>query len=320
VDAVITMFAEHKASPEDWPYTFSIRLGNAILSFARYIGKAFWPAHLAYLYPHPGYSLRWGQVWAALFLVIAVSALVIAQRRQRYLVVGWFWFLGTMVPLIGLVQIDVPALADRWAYIGFVGLFLMICWAVAEWAENQHWPKVVLPVTSLAVLMLLAGMTHRQIRYWSDSFALWTHTLEVTHRNWIAETNLGTLLRRYGQPEEASAHFYRAAEEEPGNAEVNWNVAVWSMSVETLGRPFDTMKKCWRYRRTIARMNRYGPTWDTPTAPWEIMPGPGSVTWQPRAFTNSHPCRRVASSTGRAIGGATLVRLSMSKFIPGSPS
>jgi tetratricopeptide (TPR) repeat protein len=225
-DAVITMFAEHKASPEDWPYTFSIRLGNAILSYVRYLGKAFWPFHLAYLYPHPGYSLRWAQVWAALFLLITVTVLVIARRRQRYLAVGWFWFLGTMVPVIGLVQIDAPALADRWAYIGFVGLFLMICWAVAEWVEQRHWPKLVLPVANLAALLLLAGITHRQMRYWSDSLTLWSHTLEVTHRNWIAETNLGALLQQRGQTEEALAHFYRAAEEEPGNTDVNLNVAI----------------------------------------------------------------------------------------------
>jgi hypothetical protein len=222
-DAVLTMFAEHKA--EEWPYTFSIRLGNGILSYARYIGKLFWPLHLSYLYPHPGYALRWGQVWAALLLLIAVSALVIARRRQRYLLVGWFWFVGTMVPVIGLVQIDLPALADRWAYIGFVGLFLMICWGVAEWAEARHFPRLALPLISVVILAILTAMTYRQIGYWRDSLTIWTHSLEVTQRNWVAEMNVGTFLQQRGQSEEALAHWHRAAEDQPTNADINLNVA-----------------------------------------------------------------------------------------------
>jgi len=222
-DAVLTMFAEHKA--EEWPYTLSIRLGNGILSYARYIGKLFWPLHLSYLYPHPGYSLRWGQVWAALLLLIAVSSLVIARRRQRYLLVGWFWFVGTMVPMIGLVQIDLPALADRWAYIGFVGLFLMICWGVTEWAEARHFPGLVLPLISVVILATLTVMTYRQVGYWRDSLTVWSHTLEVTHRNWVADMNIGFFLQQRGQSEEAVTHWRRAAEDQPTNADINLNVA-----------------------------------------------------------------------------------------------
>jgi tetratricopeptide (TPR) repeat protein len=222
-DAVITMFAEHKA--EEWPYTFSIRLGNGILSYARYIGKLFWPLHLSYLYPHPGYSLRWGQVWGALFLLIAVSAFVIARRHERYLLVGWFWFVGTMVPVIGLVQIDLPALADRWAYIGFVGLFVMICWGVAEWADAWRLPKPVLPLASAAVLIILTLLTYRQVEYWRDSLTIWTHSLEVTHRNWVADMNIGFFLQQKGQSEEALAHWQRAAEDQPTNADISLNVA-----------------------------------------------------------------------------------------------
>jgi protein O-mannosyl-transferase len=224
-DAVITMFAEHKASPKDWPYTLSIRLGNAILSYARYVGKAFWPLHLAYLYPHPGNSLRWGQMWVALLFLIAVSALVIAQKRRRYLAVGWFWFVGTMVPMIGLVQIDTPALADRWAYVCNVGLFLMVCWAVAEWTERWGFSRIALAATGLAILVLLSVRASRQVAYWSDSVTIWTHTLDVTHRNWIAEMNLGALLHDRGQTEKALAHYCRAAEEEPANVDVNLTAA-----------------------------------------------------------------------------------------------
>jgi protein O-mannosyl-transferase len=224
-DAVITMYAEQKTDVREWPYTFAIRAGNGILSYARYLGKLLWPLHLSYLYLHPGYSLRWSQVWASLILLIAVSAFVIAQRRQRYLAVGWFWFLGTMVPMIGLVQIDLPALADRWAYICFVGLYMMICWSVAEWAEIQHVPKLVLPLASFAVLSTLALLTLRQVTYWSDSLTIWSHTLEVTHRNWVADMNVGVLLQDRGQAEEGLRHLHRALEDQPDNADLNWYVA-----------------------------------------------------------------------------------------------
>ena len=225
-DAVMTVVAENKASPQSWPYTFPIRLGNAILSYGRYVGKAFWPVPLAYMYPHPGNALRWGLVWVALLFLIAVSALVVAARRHRYLVVGWFWFLGTLVPMIGLIQIDLPALADRYAYFSFIGLFLMVCWGVADWAKYRHLPRFVLPVTCLAVLAVLSVITHRQIGYWRDSVTLWTHTLQVTPRNWASELGIGIAYQRQRQLEEALPHFYRAAQDRPEDVDVNLGIAV----------------------------------------------------------------------------------------------
>ncbi len=225
-DAVLTMFAEHKESSASWPYTFSIRLGNAIWCYARYVGKAFWPTRLAVLYPHPGNAVRWGLVWASLLFLVAVTALVLARRRERYLVVGWFWFLGTLLPMIGIVQISLPAMADRYAYVSFIGLFLMVCWGVADWAKYRHLPRLALPVTSLAVLAVMSVITHRQIGYWSDSVTLWTHTLAVTPRNWAAELGIGIAYQRAGQLEEALPHFYRAAQDRPDDADVNLGIAI----------------------------------------------------------------------------------------------
>ncbi len=225
-DAVMTVVAENKASPQSWPYTFPIRLGNAILSYGRYVGKACWPVPLAYMYPHPGNSLRWGLVWVALLFLIAVSALVVAARHHRYLAVGWFWFLGTLVPMIGLIQIDLPALADRYAYFSFIGLFLMFCWGVTDWAKYRHLPRFVLPVTCLVVLAVLSVITHRQIGYWRDSVTLWTHTLQVTPHSWAAELGIGIAYQRQGQLEEALPHFYRAAQDRPEDVDVNLGIAV----------------------------------------------------------------------------------------------
>lgn len=223
LDAVLTMAGSAK-SPQQ--YTFAIRLGNAILSYARYVGKAFYPAHLALMYLHPGNSLRWTQVGAALLFLVAVSAFVIAQRRHRYLVAGWLWFVGMMVPTIGLVQVDVSALADRYAYLPFVGLFLMVCWGVAEWATQRHLPRGLVTATSVVVLLVLSATTYRQVGYWRGRITLWTHTLDVTDRNWVAEVHLGTAFRQRGQTEEALAHFYRAAEDRPWDASINLNIAL----------------------------------------------------------------------------------------------
>ncbi len=138
VDAAITLIAQHAASGTAGPYTLPLRMKNALTSYVQYMGQAFWPAHLAILYIHPLQSLRWWQALAALLVLLAISALVIANRSHRYLIVGWLWFLGTLIPMIGVVQVYLQARADRYAYVSFIGLFLMVCWGVADWAKRRH--------------------------------------------------------------------------------------------------------------------------------------------------------------------------------------
>ena len=210
VDAAITMIAQHAGSGAVGPYTLPVRFGNALVSYARYVRLAFWPTDLAILYLHPLKSLQWWQIAAAALFLLAISALVYVQRGHRYLVVGWLWFLGTLVPMIGVIQVYLQAMADRYAYVSFIGLFLMVCWSVADWAEQRRFPRAVLPATSAAILLVLAVVSHRQIQYWHDDITLWTHTLQVTHHNWVAETYLAMALRAQGQPEAALAHYYRA--------------------------------------------------------------------------------------------------------------
>jgi protein O-mannosyl-transferase len=227
VDAVLTMMAQQVAGAQKWPYTFAIRLENAIVAYVQYLGKAVWPAHLVFEAPYLGDSIRWWEVFAASVVLLAVSVLVAAGRRHRYLVVGWLWFLGSLVPMIGLVvQPHLEALANRYAYTAFLGLFLMVCWGVADWANYRHLPRLVLPVTSLVVLAVLAPITERQIGYWKDSVTQWSHTLQVTPRNWTAELGLGIAYQQQGQPERALPHLYRAAQEKPDDPDVNLGIAV----------------------------------------------------------------------------------------------
>ncbi len=146
---------------------------------------------------------------------LIITALVIKERRHRYLLVGWLWFVGTLVPMIGLVQVGRTAMADRYAYLPFVGLFIMLCWGLGDLARYRKIPVAWQASASVAVLLALAALTHRQIDFWNDNVRLWTRTLQVTNGNYLAEDNLGRALQAQGRPQDAMSHFVRAAEIEP---------------------------------------------------------------------------------------------------------
>lgn len=220
-DALITMKAQHVGHPQQWPYSIWIRIGNAIVAYVRYIGKALWPSNLAIMYLHPGNSLKLWQVALSALVLLIITVLVLVYRRYRYLPVGWFWFLGTMVPTIGLMQVGRQAMADRYAYQSFLGLFVIVCWGISDWAKQAHVPKLALPSVSVAVLLLLSGLTYRQISYWSDNLTLWSHVLEATGNNWMAHDMVGGLLQASGHHEEAVAHYRAVLQTNPGDAAVN---------------------------------------------------------------------------------------------------
>ena len=212
-DAAFTMYA-HRVSGALNPlvsYTLSTRLQNAVISYARYIGKAVWPSRLTILYPYSPSSIRGWQVLASLILLIVVSALVIKWRHRRYLLVGWFWFVGTLIPMIGIIYINDQAMADRYAYLPFLGLFIMICWGVADWARERNFSLAWLAVPSVAILLALAVVAHRQLNYWNSDVALWSHSVALTSNNWVAEDNLGVALSDRGQLDDALTHYRAAA-------------------------------------------------------------------------------------------------------------
>jgi tetratricopeptide (TPR) repeat protein len=217
--AVITMKSQLAVGNIDMDkrLSLSIRLGNAIISYVRYLGKAFWPSRLALFYPHPGASLEAWRVWAALVVLLAISGLAIALSRRRYPLVGWLWFLGTLVPMIGLVQLNRQAMADRYAYIPFIGLFIVVSWGVADLAEQRHLSPVWLGGASMAVLLVLAAVTYRQIGFWGDNLSLWSHALEVTRGNYLAENIVGSTLLDQGHSEEALPHLQAATEMNPAD-------------------------------------------------------------------------------------------------------
>lgn len=213
--AVITMKAQGMNGGLNTGIPLSGRIGNAIVSYALYLGKAFWPRGLAPIYPHPGNSLGAWQITGALLLLGAITALVVSGRRRRYFLVGWLWFLGTLVPMIGLVQVGRQAMADRYAYLPFVGLFIMIAWGWGDGAKRAQVPVAWQAGVSVAALLALAGVTHRQIDFWGDNVRLWTHTLQVTNRNYLAEDSLGRALEAEGNRQDAILHYARSVEFDP---------------------------------------------------------------------------------------------------------
>ena len=246
VDAGVTMIAQHVAG-EQQPYTLWIRIENALVSYTRYIRKALWPTDLALYYPHPGKTLQGWQTASAIVVLLVITALAWRARRQRYYIVGWLWFLIMLVPCIGLVQTDVQGMADRYAYVSFIGLFLMVCWGVADLASERHFPRIVLPAISVLVLAALTMVTHRQIGYWHDNVTLWAHSAQVTTGNWKAEYLLGGSLIAAGRQDEALEHYLRAAAIEPTDPFVNINIATYQQMHGNLDGALEYYQKALKY-------------------------------------------------------------------------
>jgi Flp pilus assembly protein TadD len=215
--AVITMKAQQAggAVRSTAQFSLAVRLENAVVAYATYLWKMIWPSHLAPLYPHPGDSLAVWQIVISALALLVVTGVVLRFRSRRYLLMGWLWFLGTLVPVIGLVQVGDQAMADRYAYVPFIGIFVMIAWAAADLADSLQIGFSVRMIPAACVLMALSFATHHQLGYWSSSYDLWAHALAVTDKNFIAQDNLGGALLLQGKPDEAYPHFQAAVEINP---------------------------------------------------------------------------------------------------------
>jgi protein O-mannosyl-transferase len=225
--AIITMKAQSTGGAVRADLEFSVRLKNAIVSYARYIEKAVWPFNLSPIYQHPSHSLAWWQVFASALLIALITVLVLAAKQQRYLAFGWFWFLGTLVPMIGLVQMGGQAMADRYAYLPFLGLFIMAVWGAAGWAEKRQLSCSVLTVPSVAVLIGFSALTYHQISYWHDSVRLWSRALQIENRNYMAEDNLADALQVEGRIDEAAIHFRNAEQINPRDGIAPLNIGIY---------------------------------------------------------------------------------------------
>ena len=215
ISAVITLKAQAAQQAIQNPaiYTLRLRLGNAAVSYVRYLKNAVWPIRLSPMYPHPLDLLRMWQVAVSAVLLSLITVLVLYYRRKRYLPVGWLWFLGALVPMLGLIQVGEQAMADRYAYQSFVGLFMMVCWGMAECWSAWKLPRAALAVVSIVILAALSFLTQRQIGYWHDDLTLWSYALRITpERPYVIHLELGIALDRRGLFDDAIPHLRAALE------------------------------------------------------------------------------------------------------------
>jgi len=234
--AVITMEAQKAggAVKDLARFSLPLRLETTVISYARYLGKTFWPTKLVLPYPHPLRLYPAWQVGAAVALLLLITAIVLCARDKRYLAVGWFWFLGSLVPMIGLVQVGEQAMADRYAYIPFLGLFLMIVWLIADWAadwnKSRQVPARWLAIPAVCCLLALACLTYRQVGYLHDTEALWRRALALTQDNYIAQGALAGVLHKQGKTEEAIEHIRAALAIRPDDWPANLILAAYEQS------------------------------------------------------------------------------------------
>jgi len=217
--AIITIIAQRTHAIQSLQiYPFGGRLSNAIYSYASYLWKTFWPAGLAFLYPYPRDGRPAWALGLALLFLGSVSALVWRERlARRYLAVGWLWYLGTLVPVIGLIQVGDQAMADRYAYVPLIGIFVMVVWGIADWADYKEIDFRIRAAVVLAMLAALSLTTRRQVGYWRSDYDLWSRTVKVTQNNLVADEALSKVLMTMGRFEEALPGFEEAARFNPGD-------------------------------------------------------------------------------------------------------
>ncbi|MBN2272329.1 MAG: tetratricopeptide repeat protein [Sedimentisphaerales bacterium] len=204
-----------------------LRLANAAVSYVRYIDKIICPRKLAVFYPYPMDVAIWRSLGAVLLLACVSFVLIWVLRRRAYLSVGWLWFIGTLFPVIGLVQAGLwPAIADRWAYVPMIGVLIIVAWGAGDLAAKWRLPTSVLILAGGVCLSVLTFCAYRQAGYWRNSRTLFGHALDVTTDNYIAHLNFANTFMKEGKTAEAMAHYAKAVEIHPAFDDAHYNLGV----------------------------------------------------------------------------------------------
>jgi protein O-mannosyl-transferase len=222
---IVTYIAQQKGGAVASIQTLSlgVRIGNAFISYITYIGKTIWPSHLAVFYPHPGLLAPW-QVWGSIFLFMGITLIIIWRAKEiPYLATGWLWYTSTLVPVIGIIQTGSQAMADRYAYIPLIGLFIIAAWGVPDLLEKWNYRKEILIASSALSILCLSIITWTQVGYWQNSITLFDQTLRVTDDNWLIYNNRGISHNGLGNYRQAIQDFARAIEIKPNYAESYYN-------------------------------------------------------------------------------------------------
>lgn len=218
------------------------RFENAAISYVAYIGKLFWPANLSVFYPFPHY-LSFLTFLSAALLLMVFSAFVVWQRQRAYFMTGWLWYLGTLIPIIGLVQVGQQAMADRYTYIPQIGLLVCLVWGIADLTRHWKWRPFILPTAGVMAIAACMILTCRQIALWRDSETLFEHAVAVTKDNVIAQINLGNAFARNGQVDEAIVHFQKALAMDSSYADAHYNLGTAFFQKEQFERAIAQYQK-----------------------------------------------------------------------------
>jgi tetratricopeptide (TPR) repeat protein len=201
------------------------RVGNALVSYAMYLGQMIWPSRLAVLYPYPEGNLKVPQVILALLLLLIISAAFFLWRRKYpFLLIGWLWYLGMLVPMIGIVQVGSQVRADRYTYLPQIGLYLLVAWGATELFHRWRRTREILAITAVLIIMALTTRSYLQTSYWRDTETLWKHAIASTSNNYIAHTNLAETLSQSGRFAEAIAECEKALKIKPDLAAAHNNL------------------------------------------------------------------------------------------------
>jgi tetratricopeptide (TPR) repeat protein len=194
------------------------RVGNSMLSLGTYITQTLWPVDLICFYPFPGVHLPVGKTLLSIAALALISGVVFWKRGQRALVVGWLWYLGMLMPVLGLFrQAGDQAHADRYTYLAMIGLSLMVAWPLAEWAQRHRQRRIALAVAASMALLVLTLASRAQVSHWRDTIALWTHAVECAPENFAAHAHLGDALFAASRPTEAMRSYERTLELAPSH-------------------------------------------------------------------------------------------------------
>jgi len=226
ISSIITFFVQRAfgAVSSLEKLRFVHRVDNTLVSYLRYIGKMLCPTNLGVLYPlHP--LPDWKPIIAFVILIIITVDVIYFARQHRYLAFGWFWYIGTLVPVIGLVQVGTQSMADRYTYVPLIGIFIMLAWGAAELLQNWKYRKPALVIAASAILLVLLICTRIQIRYWKNSITLYEHTLTITKNNSVMNFNLAHAYQSQNNIDQAVKYYLEAIRIRPKDPEAHNNLA-----------------------------------------------------------------------------------------------
>lgn len=255
---VKTVQAQERLTKTLEQFPFSVRLMNVMMAYVSYLEKMFWPSGLGAYYPHPGDELSPGLALAASLLLAVITIVVVANPRRRpFLFVGWFWYLGTLVPVIGLVQVGLQFMADRYTYVPMIGVGIMLAWGLPELLARWCNPRIVLVPVIGALLAACMAATWFQVGYWKNSVALWERTLAVTPAHPLLHLYLGKTYQEQNRTEEAMVQFAAVVAVKPNSPEAHTHLGVYFQGQGKLDQAVDHFAAAVRSNPEVAELHEY---------------------------------------------------------------